>query len=183
MILGEELGLQIDPDPLHRAMSQADANLASQLMAFRGRMSEYWMRYDALVLSSLGIADPKGELHEAIHKGFNRTDWYHVYPETRDVLGGLTERGYDLGIISNNVDDIMQRLEQLDLLQYFDTITYSQEAGAEKPDPNIFRVALHRASRTPNEAMHVGNGYEADVRGALRVGILPVLIDRHNRWL
>jgi putative hydrolase of the HAD superfamily len=181
-LLGKELGLQIDPDPLQRAMNQADAHLARQLAAYRGRMSEYWMRYDALILKNLGIADPKAELCAAFHKGFNRPDWYHAYPETHEVLRSLTERGYSLGIISNNVDDIMQRLEQLDLLQYFETITYSQEAGAEKPDPNIFRVALQRASRTPQEAIHVGDAYEADVSGALGVGIIPVLIDRHNRY-
>ncbi len=182
MLLGEELGLHIDLDPLQHAMNQADAHFASQLAAYGGRMSEYWMRYDAFILKSLGIGDRRGEWHKAIHEGFNRPDWYHVYPETHAVLGRLKERGYRLGIISNNVDDIMQRLEQLDLLQYFDTITYSQEAGAEKPDPSIFRVALQRASRTPQEAIHVGDHYEADVSGALGVGITPVLIDRQNGY-
>jgi FMN phosphatase YigB (HAD superfamily) len=58
---------------------------------------------------------------------------------------------------------------------YFDSVTYTQEAGANKPDPTIFQLALKRAGCSPNEAVHVGDSYEKDVLGARRIGIMPIL--------
>ena len=34
----------------------------------------------------------------------------------------------------------------------------------------------------PSEVIHVGDHLDADVEGALRVGIAPVLIDRNQRF-
>jgi FMN phosphatase YigB (HAD superfamily) len=107
-----------------------------------------------------------------------------VFPETHSVLSELKRRGFSLGIISNNTDEIFDRMESLDLVRYFDTITYSQEAGAEKPDPAPFRLALQRANRAPWECLHVEDSYEMDVVGARGVGIEPILVDRkmkHSR--
>ena len=73
-------------------------------------------------------------------------------------------------------------MKSLDLVKYFDTITYSQEAGAEKPDPAPFRLALQRANRAPWECLHVGDSYEMDVVGARGVGIEPILIDRRMKY-
>ena len=59
-----------------------------------------------------------------------------------------------------------------------DFILSSCLVGAEKPDPRIFQVALEKAGTRPEETMHVGDQYYADVTGARGVGIVPVLIDR-----
>jgi HAD superfamily hydrolase (TIGR01509 family) len=92
----------------------------------------------------------------------------------------LKGQGYGLGIISNNNDDLRKQLIMLELSGYFDSVTYSQEAGANKPDPTIFQLALKRAGCSPNEAVHVGDSYEKDVLGARRIGIMPILVDRDD---
>lgn len=179
----EELECQADPEALGYALQEAN-EIAGRLNIYDycGRMGEYWRQYDGVVLKRLGIADPEETFADAIHVGFERRDWYHLYSGAREVLDALRSRGHRLGIISNNVDQLVTRLEQFELAPYFDTVTYSQEARADKPDPAIFRLALDRVGCTPKEAVHVGDSYEADVAGARSVGITPVLVDRDRHY-
>jgi putative hydrolase of the HAD superfamily len=69
---------------------------------------------------------------------------------------------------------------RLGLDSYLDFCVTSEEAGAEKPHPPIFLAALRRAHVAPQEAIHVGDQYQADVQGARAVGINPVLLDREG---
>ena len=54
----------------------------------------------------------------------------------------------------------------------------SVDVGAEKPDPAVFLAALSKANVEAYEAVHVGDQRRAEVGGAQRVGIHPVLLDR-----
>ena len=53
----------------------------------------------------------------------------------------------------------------------------SDEAGCAKPDPRIFTIALERMGLEPEEMAYIGDSPE-DVRGALAVGSIPILIRR-----
>ena len=46
-----------------------------------------------------------------------------------------------------------------------------------KPEPYIFIHACERLNIAPTEAVYVGDNYFADVVGARRAGLLPVLYD------
>ena len=178
-----ENGVALEPAALLESLKAADQDYNPKVYEYKGRMPEFWGQYDAYVLSRLGIDDRDGNLSRAIGRAFvDAMRWSRVFPETHAVLSELKRRGYSLGIISNNTDEIFDRMERLDLVSYFDTITYSQEAGAEKPDPAPFRLALRRANRAPQECLHVGDSYEMDVVGARGVGIEPILVDRKMRY-
>jgi putative hydrolase of the HAD superfamily len=173
-----ENGMVLKPDALLESLKAADQNYNPKVYEYKGRMPEFWNQYDAYVLSRLGVDDRDGNLSRAISRAFvDAMKWSRVFPETHSVLSELKRRGFALGIISNNTDEIFDRMESLDLVRYFDTITYSQEAGAEKPDPAPFRLALRRANRTPGECLHVGDSFEMDVVGARGVGIEPILVE------
>lgn len=176
-----ENGVVLKPDALLESMKAADQTYNPKVYEYKGRMPEFWGQYDAYVLSRLGIDDRNGNLCRAIGRAFAEV-MSRVFPETHSVLAELKRRGFSLGIISNNTDEIFDRMKSLDLVKYFDTITYSQEAGAEKPDPAPFRLALQRANRAPWECLHVGDSYEMDVVGARGVGIEPILIDRRMKY-
>ena len=49
--------------------------------------------------------------------------------------------------------------------------------GVAKPDPRIFELALELAGTTADRAVHVGDAYQYDVRGARAAGVHPVLVD------
>ncbi len=51
------------------------------------------------------------------------------------------------------------------------------EAGAWKPDPAIFALALQRMGAPASTAAYVGDNYYADVVGARRAGLQPLLLD------
>ncbi|MBI2972297.1 MAG: HAD-IA family hydrolase [Armatimonadetes bacterium] len=178
----KELGFTPNPAAFGEAFQIANETAGRlNIYDYHGRMREYWRRYDGLIFERLGIDDPRGVLADAINAGFGRPDWYHLYPDVRETLQALRSNGYQLGIISNNVDEMLERLQQLGLTRDFNTVTYSQEARADKPDPKIFRLALDRAGCRPDEAVHIGDSYEADVVGARQAGISPIFIDRDER--
>ena len=43
--------------------------------------------------------------------------------------------------------------------------------GVAKPDPRIFELALELAGTTADRAIHVGDAYQYDVRGARAAGV------------
>ena len=63
---------------------------------------------------------------------------------------------------------------------YLDFIVTPADAGADKPDPAIFRFALKKAGVGAEEAIFIGDQYKIDIVGAIAAGIKPVLIDRYN---
>ncbi|HME19198.1 MAG TPA: HAD family hydrolase, partial [Nitrososphaerales archaeon] len=174
--------IRLRKDALLRAMTEADQAYNPRFYEFKGRIEEYWRLYDQHVISSLGLADKGKGLSQAVEIAFLDTKrWMAPFPETHFVLTALRQKGLDLGIISNNTDEMPDRMNDLDLLKYFRTVTYSQEAGAEKPAPEPFRLALKRTGRKPEQCIHVGNSLEQDVAGARGVGIAPVLLDREGK--
>ena len=178
--LCREQGIAVEPEAVRRAYRKADSFYFEKMLEYRGRMDELWLEYDGIVLQELGIPDPDRRLARAISEGFREGRFWHLFPEVREVLVRLRREGYKLGIISNADEDVERILQWLKLPRLVDTITYSQEVGVEKPDPRIFQVALQRTASRPDEAIHVGDRYDADIVGARTVGITPVLIDRGN---
>ena len=107
------------------------------------------------------------------------------FPDTSPTLRTLRERGLLTGLISNMDAGGDRLVAELGLDGLFDLAVTSGDVGAAKPNPAIFLAALSRSGVQASEAVHVGDQLSSDVRGALAVGIRPVLIDRdgnHPRY-
>ena len=83
-----------------------------------------------------------------------------------------------MGVISNIGEQIDSYLDKAGFTDYFAYKITSFEAGCDKPQPQIFQLALKRAGITGAEAVFVGDQYDLDVLGARGAGITPILIDR-----
>lgn len=111
-----------------------------------------------------------------------------LYSDTVPTLQRLHQEGYKLAIVSNWDTPLDPLTERLGIAKYFDVITASHDTRVRsaKPDPHIFNYTLNAVGVTPEETVHVGDTYEADIIGAQRVGIRPILIDREGsqqgRW-
>ena len=84
----------------------------------------------------------------------------------------LKEAGIRIGI-GTDMTVVMQlrKLEKLQLLAYVDFIVTSEEAGKEKPSPELFSLVLEKALCCPEECLFVGDHLEKDVHGALSAGM------------
>jgi HAD superfamily hydrolase (TIGR01549 family) len=103
------------------------------------------------------------------------------YLDVKATVATLIERGYRVGVISNLwAFPASYIFDQTGLGKLFpeESRIYSFEAGFRKPDPEIFYAACERFGVNPEECLMVGDNLEADVRGALKVGMKAALIDR-----
>lgn len=87
-----------------------------------------------------------------------------------EALGRLRRAGLALACVSNWDISLHSHLEEARLDGSFAEIVSSAEAGAAKPDPKVFRLALERLGVTPERAVHVGDG-DTDREGAAAAGI------------
>ena len=84
---------------------------------------------------------------------------------------------YALGIISNG----NSYPQDFGLEHVISFGVYSQDhGGIEKPDPQIFEIALESAGCSADELVHVGDSLENDVAGARSAGIRSVWLNRNG---
>ncbi len=99
------------------------------------------------------------------------TSYNHLIEYTYDILNYLHKK-YSLHIITNGFDEVQQgKLDKSNIAHYFKTITNSEIAGVKKPNPEIFQFALRQANANIKSSVMIGDSYEADVQGALNVGM------------
>jgi len=104
----------------------------------------------------------------------------HLFEGTIEILEHL-RTDYHLHIITNGFEEAQQRkMDNAKISQYFKTVTNSEAAGVKKPNPIIFNHALELAEAQPTESLMIGDNYEADILGALDVGLDAILFNYHN---
>lgn len=86
------------------------------------------------------------------------------------ALERLRSAGIALACVGNWDVSLAEHLTALGLSSYFATVVTSAEAGAPKPDPAPFRVALDRVEIQAGRALHIGDS-EADREGASAAGL------------
>lgn len=88
-------------------------------------------------------------------------------PGAFEAVRRLQLHGLALCVVSNWDCSLPEHLEQLGLRL---PVVTSAEAGAAKPDPAIFLLALERLGVEPSRALHVGDSPE-DEQGARAAGL------------
>lgn len=188
-VLSEE-GYKAEMREIHSAYVSADSWWISE---FGGRVmtpqetSEAYRRLDERAFSTVF---PRESPAEALRVSRQvRRRWpelegeipLELYPDVEPTLTKLKDGGYLLGLISNAPAGTGRTVEALGLSRYLDSVIISGAVGYSKPNPEIFRMALNDLHIGPEESVHVGDLYEADVVGARNAGILGLLIDRDGR--
>ena len=114
------------------------------------------------------------EIHLKMHQQYGR-----LYDEAIETLKTLKERGYHVGLITDSDSEYLKaHLEALGILELFDSITTSEEAGFYKPHPRIFELALEKANVKGEEAIYVGDNPLKDCVGARQVDMISILLDK-----
>ena len=106
-----------------------------------------------------------------------------LYPEVKEVLSELKQRGLKLGLISNGYEEEINLILEKAYLEKatFDIIVGVDTIRQTKPNPDIFKYAISKLNVKPEEAMFVGDNVEADYEGAENAGVHALLIDRTEK--
>ena len=104
----------------------------------------------------------------------------HVFDGTIEILEYLKPK-YKLHIITNGFREVQQtKLDKSNISHYFDTVTSSEAVGVKKPNPKVFNHALSLANIKKENGIMIGDNYEADILGALNIGLDAICYNYHN---
>jgi len=95
-----------------------------------------------------------------------------------ELLREFSQAGIVLGLVSNTfipAEVLDRHLAREGLLDLLAVRVYSCEVGYRKPHPRIFAEALARGKLRAEETLFVGDSMRADIYGARRAGLIPVL--------
>ena len=114
---------------------------------------EHFRMASLLWFESAGL-DP--DLPAALHEMSSDPRTHPAYPELRDVLADLHERGVRIGVVSDFSFDLRPAMADHGFAEFVDAVVISFEHGFQKPDPRMFTTTLDLL--------------QVDARGALMVG-------------
>ena len=104
-----------------------------------------------------------------------------LFPDTKEVLQYLTDRGYALHLITNGFEETQHsKLKYSGLAKYFKEVITSECSNSLKPQKEIFEFALNKAGATVEESLMIGDTMDVDVMGALSVGMDAVHVNYNH---
>lgn len=134
------------------------------------RGSNYNKHFDELIESYRG---PSVRLVAAGTVAYHDTKRAYLvpYPEVMPTLLKLKEKGHKLGIISNGLAKKQwEKLIRLGLQHLFEVVVISEAVGVEKPDAEIFKIAMQKAKCSATNSIMVGDK-EDDILPAKKLGM------------
>ena len=180
------LGLRINEEDRIRAMRwehlywASSADLRDDLVAHSADTENFWIEYSRRRLIALGISPAIAREYSArvsAHMGSEYKPESIVPDEVRNALAQLKQNGYRMAVLSNRDRPFLETLETHAIHEFFEFSVAGGEVNSYKPEPGLFEHALQRAGMSAQEAVYVGDNYFADVVGARRAGLTPILFD------
>jgi putative hydrolase of the HAD superfamily len=179
-------------------LNSIDTNLSEFLEVYEPINFQYWKLYreDKIEKSKLRF----GRLHDAFNELnitvkpsliYKLSDDYiahlctfnHLFDGTIEILEYLKPK-YQLHIITNGFKEVQQgKLNNANIDHYFNTVTNSEMVGVKKPNPKIFNHALNLAKAKTNNSIMIGDNLEADINGALDIGLDAICFNYHKEEL
>jgi putative hydrolase of the HAD superfamily len=176
------LGLRLDPARLSAAEPRAMHDLDSEHTIRTTDDASRWAIFFHRTLVHAGASvtkDSMPALLEELRRVHERDNlWEAVFEEVPRALERLTARGHELVVVSNSNGTVRAKLERVGLGKFFALVIDSHEERVEKPDPEIFHIALERSGSSAENTLHVGDLYHIDVVGARAAGLQAILLDR-----
>lgn len=106
--------------------------------------------------------------------------------ETYQTIKYLHQKGYKLGIISNNIDeDVRFILERENISDLFETVVCSSSIGERKPSAKIFFEAYKNIQREDyDKILFVSDELSEDIIGSLSLGTKTAWVCKNtvNAW-
>ena len=99
------------------------------------------------------------------------------------MLRDLRASGVPTGVVTNGpTEEQWNKMRNTGIADLVDAAVVSQEFGANKPDPSIFRRALDLIGAEVSETIFVGDNAVADIGGAHGVGMRTAWMRHGREW-
>lgn len=129
----------------------------------------FYRPIEGLPITDDGLRDLAHEMGDEFLQLTNK--YFCLMPDAGRVVKYLASK-YPLTIISNGFKEVQYyKFEYSGLAPYFTHRLISEEVGINKPQPEIFRIALERNGIAADEAVMIGDSYSSDIAGAKAAGI------------
>ncbi len=154
-----------------------------------------WKNYQ--ILNSLGRATEK-EIYKDLSAILNITEedlekidtlllQSHILDdETRETIVKLYEKGYCLGIISNNsIRNVEYILKREDIRKYFKKVVISEEVKERKPNLKVYMKAFEEIPKEEyNKIAFVSDELLEDLLGVKVLGVKTIWYEQNvnNKW-
>ncbi|WP_299012226.1 YjjG family noncanonical pyrimidine nucleotidase [uncultured Polaribacter sp.] len=104
----------------------------------------------------------------------NLSNFNHLFEGTIEILEYLKPK-YTLHIITNGFAEIQsKKMKNSKIDHYFKAVITSESVGVKKPNPKVFNYALEVANAKTNNAIMIGDSLEADIKGAMNIGLKAI---------
>ncbi|MBN8704607.1 MAG: HAD family hydrolase [Bacteroidetes bacterium] len=137
-----------------------------------------------VVLNKYSNTEPSDELVENIIRTFNRVNDFTLSQSSLHVVQTIFDRNYMQSILSNSIIPARmyaEKLKQLGIGHYFDTVLCSSDLGVSKPNPEFFAMALEAMGLNAQDVLFIADNIETDVAGAASMGIPTILVNRYTQ--
>lgn len=168
--------------------------------AYYAKNSELWALYHhgkiekdfliieryAHLLRTIGYNDIDNRLAQRMNEYYLDTLALQtqLVPYAIELLDYLTQRGYNLYILSNGFIEVQhKKLQSAGIEDYFERMVLSDEIGINKPDRRLFDYALEVTHSQAADTLMIGDNYDADILGAMHAGWGQIYFDRNHRGI
>lgn len=171
-----ERSVKCDADALERTVP--DGWLAYGAAKSRGDVGRAaWCAFMGRVLVGGGVvAQQAAELADWLFdEQPARNLWRRPVPGMIELVAELRAQGVPVAVLSNSEGRLAALVAELRWSEQLPHVVDSGLLPFEKPDPRIFEHAAALLGVPTSALLHVGDAWEADVRGALGVGATACL--------
>lgn len=138
-----------------------------------------FLYFKALVETKFGRSDLPlvRQLHEAFWRGYFSA--MRADEGCLATLGEVKRTGIRLAWVTNfTTERQVQKLDAIGMVGLADFLVTSEEAGADKPSPKAFLLALKKLRLSSADVAMVGDDWDNDIVPAQKLGIRPIWRER-----
>jgi putative hydrolase of the HAD superfamily len=171
--MAERLNLDFEDFQEWWLSSRVERN-CSRIPKMEQRIREY--------CDSIGKPRSNSLIEDALNYAQQFHDQALLHPQS-DVPATMTDlhnKGIKLGLLSNADEREILYWNQSPLVKMLDSIAFSVDIGAMKPDPRSYKVVLEKLGDEPALTIYVGDGEGNELVGAREAGFGKVIFMRGN---